>query len=328
MKKFTYIMITCLLVSGLQSCVSYRKYEEMETWKNQLKKDLETSEEERKAAEQQYATTREQLKQREQELNQLRQEYNNTKALYDQLKVGNQDLLSRYDRILAQNQQLLESSSSEKRDLLDELSNKQKILDERERTLKKLEAEMEQKQKSVTKLQEDLEARQQRVVELEAAIAEKDSKLKALRENINKALLGFSAADLSVREENGKVYVSLSQNLLFPSGSKNINAQGKSAIAKLANVLKTNKDIDITVEGHTDTDGDASYNWDLSVGRATTIVKELTQNGVDPKRITASGRGEFFPVATNETAQGKAQNRRTEIILTPKLDALYKLIGE
>ncbi len=328
MRKITYAIVACLLFSGLQSCVSYRKYEEMEAWKNQLKKDLETCDEERKTVDQQYATARAQLKQREQELNQLREEYNNSKALYDQLKIGNQDLLSRYERILAQNQQLLESSSSEKRDLLNELSNKQQMLDEREKTLKKLETELELKQNSVTKLQQDLEARQQRVVELEAAIAEKDSKLKALRENINKALLGFSDTDLTVREHNGKVYVSLSQNLLFPSGSKTINAQGKNAIAKLATVLKTNKDIDITVEGHTDTDGDANYNWDLSVGRATTIVKELTQNGVDAKRITASGRGEFFPVASNETASGKAQNRRTEIILTPKLDALYKLIGD
>jgi chemotaxis protein MotB len=115
---------------------------------------------------------------------------------------------------------------------------------------------------------------------------------------------------------------------LFASGSKTINTQGRQAIKQLAGVLNVNPDINITVEGHTDTDGEAAFNWDLSVGRATTIVKELTTNGVAPERVIAAGRGEYFPVAPNTTAQGKAQNRRTEIILTPKLDVLYDLLGQ
>lgn len=162
---------------------------------------------------------------------------------------------------------------------------------------------------------------------MEKAIADKEARLRTIRDRFNQALLGFSEADLAC-EKNGKVYVSLSQNLLFASGSKTINNQGKQAIAQLATVLKANKDINITVEGHTDTDGEAAFNWDLSVGRATTVVKELAINGVAAERIIAAGRGEFYPIATNDTAAGKAQNRRTEIILTPKLEGLYELIGE
>ena len=247
---------------------------------------------------------------------------------YDQLNKANEDLLKRYDRMLDQNEQMLESSSDERQKLMAQLTLKEQELDRRERQLQQLETEIEQREEETEALRQSLVEREARVNELESAIAEKEEKLNALRERINQALLGFSDADLTVREQNGKVYVSLSQNLLFPSGSKTINSAGKDAIQKVAEVLKNNPDIAITVEGHTDTDGDAAFNWDLSVGRATSVVKVLTANGVDPQRITAAGRGEFYPVASNDTAKGKAQNRRTEIILTPKLEALYELIGE
>ena len=247
---------------------------------------------------------------------------------YEQLDKANQDLLKRYDRMLEQNEKMLESSSDERQKLMAQLTLKEQELDRRERQLQQLESEIEQRETETEALRKSLVEREARVNELESAIAEKEQKLNALRERINQALLGFSDADLTVREQNGKVYVSLSQNLLFPSGSKTINSAGKDAIQKVAEVLKNNPDIAITVEGHTDTDGDAAFNWDLSVGRATSVVKVLTANGVDPQRITAAGRGEFYPVASNDTAKGKAQNRRTEIILTPKLEALYELIGE
>jgi len=150
--------------------------------------------------------------------------------------------------------------------------------------------------------------------------------LQSLKNGLNNALRGFSASDLTVVERNGKIYVSMSQNLLFASGSKIIDKRGKDALAKLSEVLVTTPDIDILVEGHTDTDGTADFNWDLSVARGTAVVKELTSHGVDPKRLTAAGRSFFIPVASNDTEDGKAKNRRTEIILSPKLDQLYKLL--
>jgi len=120
--------------------------------------------------------------------------------------------------------------------------------------------------------------------------------------------------------------VSMSQQLLFRSGSNKLDREGRRAIRQLAQVLRNNQDIDIIVEGHTDTDGETGENWDLSVLRATTVVKELTDNGVDPRRLTASGRAFYEPVASNNSASGKAQNRRTEIIITPKLEELMDLV--
>jgi len=152
--------------------------------------------------------------------------------------------------------------------------------------------------------------------------------LTGLRSKVNQALLGFTDADLSVSERNGKIYVSLSQNLLFATNSDNIDWKGKKAIRSLADVLKQNPDINITVEGHTDPDGSPAKNWDLSVRRATAVVKILTETNVNAERITASGRSFYYPIASNATAAGKAKNRRTEIILSPRLDQLYKIINE
>lgn len=141
------------------------------------------------------------------------------------------------------------------------------------------------------------------------------------------ALKGVNEGDLSIEMKNGKVYVTLSNKLLFTSGSTVVDEAGKNALSKLANVLNDNKDIHVMVEGHTDTDKGLD-NWDLSVKRATSIVRILSDDyKVDPTRVTASGRGEFMPVASNKTAEGKGKNRRTEIILTPNLDELFTILN-
>lgn len=311
----------------LTSCVSQKKYDELSTEKSQLTREYNSALENLKATEAARDQLAVKLKSAEAQIAQLESDLRLTKERYDQLDRNNKDVMARYDRIIKENEQLLVSASDEKQVLTTALAQKQRELDQRERDLRRLESEASSKEARLNQLSADLGSREARVQELESAIAEKDAKLRALRDKVNQALLGFSATDLQVTEKNGKVYVSLSQNLLFPSGSKTINSSGRSALSKVSEVLKANPDINITVEGHTDSDGDANFNWDLSVGRATSIVKELTKNGVDPKRITASGRGEYFPVATNDTAGGKAQNRRTEIILEPNLDALYELIN-
>jgi chemotaxis protein MotB len=321
------ILFSLVFIFTLSSCVSYRKYEDTLAERNRFESQLNSQSSELESAQALNKQLQEELSQKSRKLEEVKEDLRNAQDRYERLDHANRDLLDRYDRMMEQNERLLETSSDEKKELLAELTAKQIELDRREKKLKTLEQEVAQREKEVEALQSGLKEREQRVQELESAIAEKEEKLNTLKAKINEALLGFSDADLSVREENGKVYVSLSQNLLFSSGSKFINSAGKDAISKVARVLKSNPDIDITVEGHTDTDGEASFNWDLSVGRATAVVKELTKNGVDPKRVTASGRGEFYPVATNDTSSGKAQNRRTEIILTPKLDALYNIIN-
>jgi chemotaxis protein MotB len=168
---------------------------------------------------------------------------------------------------------------------------------------------------------------------MKAIISRQDSITKRLNDVLRNALLGFKSDELSVEIKNGKVYVSLSDKLLFKSGSASVEEKGKQALKVLADVLQKNTDIDILIEGHTDNDPikTAIYkdNWDLSVGRATSIVRILTEEyKVLPKRVTASGKGEFSPKASNETAEGKAKNRRTEIILSPKLDEIMQLLNE
>ena len=186
----------------------------------------------------------------------------------------------------------------------------------------------------MNELEGELKAREARVKELEDIIAQKDAAVRALKERIAEALLGFKDKGLTVEQRNGKIYVSLEAKLLFPSGSTVVNAEGKQALLDLANVIKDEKDITILVEGHTDSDpingsGAMKDNWDLSVLRATSVVRIMNQDGgVDNTMLTAAGRGEYIPVADNASREGKAKNRRIEIILTPNLDRLFEILNE
>ncbi len=195
----------------------------------------------------------------------------------------------------------------------------------------KLNEDLKLKSKELETKENLLREREQRLKEMEAIVSKQDSITNALNTIVKNALLGFRADELSVEMKNGKVYVSMTDKLLFKSGSAAVEDKGKQAIKKLAEVLNKNSDIDIAIEGHTDNIPIKTNlykdNWDLSVARATSIVRMLNEEyRVDPKRLTASGKGEYFPVATNEDQEGRAKNRRTEIILSPKLDELFKML--
>lgn len=176
-------------------------------------------------------------------------------------------------------------------------------------------------------LYKELQAYKDKLKQQEEAMAQ-------LRHKLESALLGFRDKGLSVEVRNGKVYVTLQESLLFKSGKWDVNDEGQNAIKEIAKVLETNLDIDILVEGHTDNvpfrgSGQVKDNWDLSVMRATSIVKHILENkGVNGDRLTAAGRADFDPVASNDTPEGRAKNRRTDIILSPKLDLIYELIKE
>lgn len=178
--------------------------------------------------------------------------------------------------------------------------------------------------------QQQIAEQQHRLEQLQALIDQQRKNTQELRAKINNALTGFTSNELTVSTKNGKVYVSLQENLLFPSGSAVVNPKGKQALSKLADVLNANNDINVEIEGHTDSipiRGKFKDNWDLSVARSTAIVRILTETyNVDPTRVTASGRSRWEPVESNSTAEGRAKNRRTEIILEPKLDQLMQLI--
>ena len=202
-------------------------------------------------------------------------------------------------------QSMLNTNMTEQEKLNSLLSQKMNELDERERT--------------INELQDMINAQTERV--------------QNLLNSVKDALLGFSSDELTVREKDGKVYVAMSDKLLFESGSARVDKRGKEALAKLAEVLNKQSDIDVYIEGHTDSKpiNTAQFkdDWDLSVIRATSVVRILTKDyGVKPLQIQPCGRGEFMPVADNETADGRAKNRRTEIIMAPKLDKLYQMLNQ
>jgi chemotaxis protein MotB len=205
-------------------------------------------------------------------------------------------------------------------------------LNEQQKRLLAAREELEATRKRNEELATNLQERERRVVELERVLAEKEKAVSQLKKKVSDALLNFKENDLTVEVRNGKVYVSLAEQLLFKSGSIQVDPKGQKALQQLAGALKDSKDINISVEGHTDNvpmaKGTAgiSNNWDLSVLRATSIVDILLKNGVAPDKVTASGRGEYAPITSNATADGKAKNRRTEIILTPKLDELFQIL--
>lgn len=205
-------------------------------------------------------------------------------------------------------------------------------LNRKEVELNKKEQDLNEKAKSIEELQTSLKAKEKRVNELQAVLNSKDSAVKALKSKITQALLSYKDKGLTIEVKNGKVYVSMDEKLLFGSGSIVVDKKGQEALLEFAKAIKDQPDVNIMIEGHTDNvpikSGQIKDNWDLSVLRATSIVRILTEDGkVDPTRIIASGRGEFQPIADNDSKESRAKNRRTEIVLTPKLDELFQILG-
>lgn len=214
-----------------------------------------------------------------------------------------------------------------------DLTNSHKALvNSSDKKLSELSASLDTKSKELAKKEKSLQEKDQKLRELQSLTQKQDSILNYLNNTVKNALLGFKSDEFAVEMKNGKVYVSLSDKLLFKSGQATVEDKGKDAIKKLSEVLNKNSDIDIAIEGHTDNIPikTAVYkdNWDLSVARSTNIVRMICDEfAVDPKRVIASGKGEYFPIATNETPEGRAKNRRTEIVLSPKLEELFKILG-
>ncbi|WP_268848219.1 OmpA family protein [Flavobacterium aestivum] len=195
-------------------------------------------------------------------------------------------------------------------------------------------AQLDAKAKALASEQEKLNESSQRLKELEDLIAAKEASMKKLKETLSKALNGFEGKGLTVEQKNGKVYVSMENKLLFNSGSWAVGSEGKKAVVEVGKVLGDNPDISVLIEGHTDNDpyagsGPIADNWDLSTKRATAIVAILGENKkVNKQNLTAAGRSEFSPLTSNATAEGKSKNRRIEIILTPRLDEISKMLND
>jgi chemotaxis protein MotB len=251
----------------------------------------------------------------------------------EELETEMADLERKYTDLESTHESLLRGNARETRRLLNELQTTQEDLATKERLLKELEASVADQRQDVNRLSAELEARNARLVEMERMLNEKDRLLDDLKERVAQALLGFEGQGLTVTRKNGKVYVSLEEQLLFQSGSTVVDPNGVRALQQLAQVLARNPDISIMIEGHTDDvpfrkGSSIKDNWDLSVLRATSIVRILLDSsGIDPTRLTVAGRGEYLPVDPADTPEARRKNRRTEIILSPDFSEVFRILG-
>ena len=314
------ILLIALTLTLFPSCVSKKIYTELEDKYANLKKENRNLSDEVEVLSKDKTKLSNDLKSLQaaydaavKERDQLRSDYTAAQTNLDNLKASYKALEENSSAAIAANAQ-------KNRELLAQLEAKEQALtieSERLNTLKK-----------------ELESRSKRVAELESVIAAKDANMRALKDAISKALTNFEGKGLTVEQRDGKVYISMENKLLFKSGSWSVGTEGRKAVQQLGSVLADNPDIAILIEGHTDDDpykgnGQLSGNWDLSTKRATAIVNILRENSaINPENLTAAGRGEYAPIASNDTVEGKAKNRRIEVILTPKLDEISKLLNE
>ena len=312
MKKAFLIPVLVLLVS---SCVvSKKKYDSLLAQKVRLEADLNDRSGELDKARLNVTDLEQALAALKEDTTNLGIDLRNTKQRLSQLENEHTQLNSTYKNLLT-------SSGKMNRDLATQQEQLLAIQENLERT-----------RQINDSLSVSLSEREKKGQELEQVLANKDRAVQDLKSKISSALLNFKENDISVTIKNGKVYVSLAEQLLFGSGSVVVDAKGVNALQQLAKAIKDQSDINIMVEGHTDNvpiSKKSQYmndNWDLSVMRATSITRILTREGVNPKQITASGRSEFSPLASNDTPQTKQKNRRTEIIITPNLDELFSIL--
>ncbi|MCG8575758.1 MAG: OmpA family protein [Flavobacteriales bacterium] len=319
MKHYSFLLLLSLF---FVSCVPVKKYKELE----ENYKKCQEDEANYKSQAIDYGNK---MKELQVELDLLKtssdQLIKDSVRLHDQIKM----LEAEYDNVMEANEslekkysELLASGTFQNSQLINDLEMTRVKLQKKEDRLNELEKELNARARA-------LEEKEKRINELESIIASQNESVKLLKDKIAKALLGFSDQGISVEEKDGKIYVSMEAKLLFASGKTNVNSEGKKAIIDLAKILETQEGIDILVEGHTDSDPMKSSshprdNWELSVLRATSVVKIMLANSeMNPTMVSASGRSEFHPVDPED----KAKNRRIEIIITPDLSELFELIS-
>lgn len=327
-----YLLVGPLTILLLTGCVTAKRYDDL---KAKAAQDVATREQAERTAQQATA-----------ELNQLQTSFADTRKRLNRLaadsvrdnaqlikeRAAHADLETAYEKLMKANDRMLANSATDLDKANRDLLRRESELRAAESQNKTLSDNLRVREDSVTRLSSRLKAREAKVRSLEQKLADKDRAVNDLRQRVAGALTGFTGQDLTVNIKNGKVYVSLSEQLLFKSGSTRVDPKGQEALRKLAGALASQKDVNVLIEGHTDNvpikggTGGMKDNWDLSVLRATEIARLLGGGGVPPERITAAGRSEFVPVAPNTSSETRQQNRRTEIILTPKLDELFELL--
>jgi chemotaxis protein MotB len=316
-KQISLALVGATLVT---SCVSKKVFTDLESDYAKLKKENRALEDKNKDCDELTAQLQDELATAESAIEQLKADKANLANEIAETQSKVDGLGQSYKELEKNSSSELAKNAAKNRELLQQLEDKKKALATENARL--------------IALQKELDARSKRIDELEGALAAKDANMKALKNSISKALTNFEGKGLTVEQRDGKVYVSMENKLLFKSGSWNVGTEGKQAVKQLGEVLAVNPEINVLIEGHTDNDafnskGDISGNWDLSTKRATAIVNILQENAdINAESLTAAGRSEFAPIASNDTPEGKSKNRRIEVILTPKLDEVSKLLNE
>jgi chemotaxis protein MotB len=255
---------------------------------------------------------------------------------YRRLNALYEELTESYEKLLLNNERLMQGNSEEARRLIAQLGRAQEDLQRKEDQLRRDSLIMVDRQEHLDSLKASLKERDERVRQLESVLGQSDSMVNTLKNAVSKALLGFKDSGLTVEQRGSKVYVSLSEKLLFASGSTVVQKKGEEALQELGRVLEKSPDISIMIEGHTDNvpisgtlPSGARDNWELSVLRATSVAKIILKGTkIEPGRVTASGRASYQPLDPANTKEAREKNRRTEIILSPKLDDLLKLLDQ
>ncbi|MCC6372568.1 MAG: OmpA family protein [Bacteroidia bacterium] len=332
MIKLSNVALACGLLL-MASCVPQLKLDEAKAKLSTCESELATIKKTSQECDAKLAEQREQLAKDQKYLDGLRRDttiigsnLRNMNAKYDKLNAVNEQLMDRYTR-------LLNGAEKDNAKLSSNLQMTQEELLKKQDELKALEAQLNKQKASLDDLGTELKKREARVNELEDILKKKDQAVADLRKKLSDALTGFEGKGLTITQKNGKVYISMDENLLFASGKTGVEPKGVDALKNVAKVLEQNPDINVMVEGHTDDvpmkgNGDIKDNWDLSVMRATSVTKIMLGSAkIDASRIVAAGRGEYFPLDNSKTPEARKKNRRTELILTPKLDELLKVLG-
>ncbi len=331
MTRSSFLFLICC-AAMLTCCVPARLLDESKAKLSNCQNELSALKSSTQSSQSQLAELKEQTTNDKRSIEGLRRDttivganLRSMSSKYDKLNVLNEQLMDRLNKLIAGNEKDNAKLSGDLQMTTEQLLRKQ---DE----LKALEARLNAQKMSLDTLSSKLVKREARVKELEDLIKKKEESTAELRKKLSDALVGFENKGLTITQKNGRVYVSMDESLLFASGKTNVEPKGVEALKHVAKVLEQNTDISVMVEGHTDDvpmkgAGEIKDNWDLSVMRATSVTKIMLNNArISPDRIVSAGRGEFVPLDNSKTPEARKKNRRTEIILTPRLDELMKAL--
>jgi len=317
-----YTALALFLVLMLSSCVTKKKFNNLLFEKNQLQRNYDD-----------LIFVHEQNKKlliQKDSLELLQEDCSKKlKSTQDELsstRVSFQDINVRYNKLVDQNKFITDASAKERQSFLNELNDKDDILEKKRKELDSLQLALVVREKALEASTSALGAQNEKLQQLQSILEQKNGVLQSIQDKLRQTLSGINSADISIVQKDGKLYTTISQDLLFASGSSKIDPKGENAIKSLAQVLAKYQDIEILVEGHTDTDGSEDLNWKLSADRAVVVTKVLMSQGVEATRIVTSERAYFLPIGDNKNWEGKKKNRRTEIIISPRLQSLYDYI--